>query len=141
MLIIERATEENLPAVLGVDAAHIGDSRAGDLIAAVTARQCYIAREGWDVLGFAILTRHFFGSPFIDLIVVHPDHQRKGVASALIQHITAVCPGEKLFTSTNQSNTPMRALCEGFGFVKSGWIDNLDPGDPELICFKALGKN
>ena len=34
----------------------------------------------------------------------------------------------------------MRALCERLGFVKSGWIDNLDPGDPEIVYFKALSK-
>ena len=32
----------------------------------------------------------------------------------------------------------MQALCEKLGFVKSGWIDNLDEGDPEIIYFKRL---
>ena len=119
----------------------MGQPRADHLIAAVTARQCYIVRDQWDVLGYAILTQHFFGYPFIDLLIVHPDQRRKGAATALIEHIEAISPGEKLFTSTNESNTPMQRLMDRLGFVKSGWIDNLDPGDPEIIYFKALSNS
>lgn len=140
-MIVERATEEELAAVLAIDAAHSGTARTDHLVDAVKARQCYIAREGWDVLGFAVLTRHFFGYPFIDLLIVHPDQRRKGVAIALMRHIEKIAPSEKLFTSTNESNTPMRALCDRLGFVKSGWIDNLDDGDPEIVYFKALQKD
>src|SRR5262245_18145068 len=32
----------------------------------------------------------------------------------------------------------MQALCEKLGYVKSGWIDNLDEGDPGIIYFKRL---
>ena len=137
-LIVERATDDDLADVIAVDAAHMRHARADHLAEAVKRHECYIVREGWDVLGFAILTQSFFEQYFIDLIVVHPDQRRKGVASALMQHIEKIVPAEKLFTSTNQSNAPMQALCEKLGFVKSGWIDNLDDGDPEIIYFKRL---
>jgi ribosomal protein S18 acetylase RimI-like enzyme len=137
-MIVERATEDNLADVIAVDAAHMGTPRAEYLTEAIRKRECYIAREGWDVLGFAVLTQEFFGEHFIELLVVHPDQRRRGVASALIRHIEQIVPTEKLFTSTNESNAPMQALCETLGFVKSGWIDNLDDGDPEVIYFKRL---
>lgn len=136
-MIVERATEDDLEGVIAVDTAH-GTPRLEYLAEAVKKRECYLAREGWDVIGFAILTRSFFGQYFIDLLIVHPDQRRKGVGSALIRHIEAILPAQKLFTSTNQSNTPMRALCETLGYVKSGWIDNLDEGDPEIVYFKRL---
>lgn len=143
-MIVEVATEDDLAAVLAIDAAHLGEqqaqARTGHLVRTVTARQCYVAREGWDVHGYAILTQQFFGYPFIDLLIVHPDQRRKGVASALVRHIEQIAPSEKLFTSTNESNAPMQALCEALGYVKSGWIDNLDEGDPEIIYFKRLKK-
>jgi RimJ/RimL family protein N-acetyltransferase len=41
-----------------------------------------------------------------------------------------------LFTSTNQSNIAMQRLCESCGFERSGIVENLDEGDPELIYFK-----
>ncbi|MCC6804905.1 MAG: GNAT family N-acetyltransferase [Anaerolineae bacterium] len=142
-MIVERATEDDLVGVIGVDAAHgsqasMGAPRAEYLTEAIRKRQCYIAREGWDVLGFAVLTREFFGQYFVDLLVVHPDHRRKGIARALMQHIERIVPEEKLFTSTNQSNAPMQALCEKLGFVRSGWIENLDEGDPEIVYFKRF---
>ena len=47
--------------------------------------------------------------------------------------ISLIPPGEKLWTSTNQSNAPMCALLSRLGFILSGQIDNLDDGDPELV--------
>ncbi len=137
-MIVERATEDNLADVIAVDAAHSGSPRSEYLEAAVRRHECYIAREGWDVLGFAVLTRSFFEQYFIELLVVHPDQRRKGAATALMQHIEKIVPAEKLFTSTNRSNAPMQALCQKLGYVKSGWIDHLDEGDPEIIYFKQI---
>ena len=42
----------------------------------------------------------------------------------------------KVFSSTNQSNKRMQQLFHNLGFVKSGFIDNLDEGDPEMIYMK-----
>ena len=53
-----------------------------------------------------------------------------------MRHIESLLVEEKLFTSTNASNTPMQALCERLGFVRSGYVANLDEGDPEIIYFK-----
>ena len=55
-----------------------------------------------------------------------------------MRHIESICVGKKLFTSTNESNTPMQRLCEQLGFVRSGRIENLDEGDPEIVYFKRL---
>jgi len=137
-MIVERATDDDLADVIAVDAAHHAPGRVEYLTEAVERHECYIARAGWDVIGFATLTHSFFEQYFIELIVVHPDQRHKGTASALIQHIEKIVPAEKLFTSTNQSNTPMQTLCEKLGFVRSGWIENLDDGDPEIIYFRRI---
>jgi GNAT superfamily N-acetyltransferase len=138
--IVERATEDNLADILYIDRAHGDTGRAAYLEAAVRQRECYVAREGWDITGFAVLTRSFFGQYFIELLVVHPEHRRKGVGAALVAHIERIVPAEKLFTSTNESNMSMRGLLEKLGYTRSGWIDNLDEGDPELIYFKRLSR-
>ena len=57
-----------------------------------------------------------------------------------MRHVERSCLPDKLFTSTNQSNTQMQALCETLGYVKSGWVDNLDEGDPEIIYFKRMSR-
>jgi RimJ/RimL family protein N-acetyltransferase len=49
--------------------------------------------------------------------------------------MTEISPTEKLFSSTNQSNDAMHKVYEANGFTKSGLIDNLDEGDPEIIYF------
>lgn len=140
-LLVERATEDDLANIYVLDQAFGSSNRLLYIDKAVREHGCYIVRdvsEGWGVIGFAVLTRHFFGEYFIELLLVHPDYWRKGIATALIQHIEKIVPAEKLFTSTNESNMPMRALCEKLGYAKSGWIENLDEGDPEIIYFKQI---
>ncbi|CAN5326672.1 hypothetical protein BH09CHL1_BH09CHL1_22660 [soil metagenome] len=98
----------------------------------------WIAELDGAPVGYAIASVHFFDNAFIDLLIVHRGHRRKGVAQALIAAIEAWSPTDKLFTSTNESNEPMRALLERLGYTYSGTIDNLDEGDPERFYFKQL---
>lgn len=46
----------------------------------------------------------------------------------------------KLFTSTNESNVAMQRLCDRLGYVRSGFIENLDERDPEVVYFKVNGR-
>ncbi len=46
------------------------------------------------------------------------------------------CRTEKLFTSTNASNGAAQRLFASAGFVRSGQIEHLDEGDPELVYVK-----
>lgn len=121
------------------------DPRAGDtpgrrefLERAVAAEECLVARSGEDIVGFAVFDRSFYGQPFISLLHVEAARRRRGVARALVSHIEANCPGEKLFTSTNESNVVMQRVCGALGFERSGRIENLDEGDPEIVYFKRL---
>ena len=113
-------------------------ARVTRALAAMTRRRALVAREGENKLGFAVVSQRFFDHPFIELLVSHPDSRRRGVATALLNYIEKTLPGDKLFTSTNQSNTIMQALLEKAGYVRSGWIENLDEGDPEIVYFKRL---
>ncbi len=97
-----------------------------------------VARSGDRIAGMLIWNRTFFSRPFIWLLGVAPEAQHRGVASALISEVEAACTGESLFISTNTSNAPMRGLCEKLGFARSGYLENLDPGDPEIFYFKQL---
>jgi ribosomal protein S18 acetylase RimI-like enzyme len=88
--------------------------------------------------GYALINYRFFGHPFVELLYVASEWRRIGIGSALIEHIQKHANGPKLFTSTNQSNEPMRALLHRLGFEESGIIHNLDPGDPELVFLTRL---
>jgi ribosomal protein S18 acetylase RimI-like enzyme len=88
--------------------------------------------------GYALLNYRFYGQPFIELLYIAPESRRIGLASALVEHVQKHMFGSKLFTSTNQSNEPMRELLHKLGFEESGIIHNLDPVDPELVFLKRL---
>jgi ribosomal protein S18 acetylase RimI-like enzyme len=139
MIGIERATHGDLGHICALDCLVLGDSSRRDFLDnAIKSGQCLVARVDGGVVGFAVLDQSFFGQGYISLLIVHPERRRQGVAAALMRHIESICPTEKLFTSTNESNEPMQRLCETLGFVRSGHIDNLDAGDPEIIFFKRV---
>lgn len=138
-MIVERATIDDYDAVRALDRLLAGVRDRGEALRVwIAAGECVVAREGNDVVGFAVANCSFFAQGFLVLLVVHPDHRRQGVASALIRHVEAHCPTAKLFTSTNRSNTVMKAVCESLGFMTSGIVENLEDDDPELIYCKRL---
>jgi GNAT superfamily N-acetyltransferase len=96
----------------------------------------WAAIEAGEVVGFAVVTRHFYGFPFVDLLVVAENGRRRGAGSALMAHCEAVHDADRIFTSTNESNEPMRALLSKAGWLPAGVVHYLDPGDPELIFVK-----
>ena len=140
MIAIEKAGEDDTQAICTLDRMVLGRSERQDYIeSAVRAGECLVARDEGTLVGFAVVNQSFYGNGFIGLLFVHPDHRRRGVGTALVRRIESMCPTEKLFTSTNASNTPMQRLCCSLGFAVSGHIDNLDEGDPEVVFFKRVG--
>jgi ribosomal protein S18 acetylase RimI-like enzyme len=138
---VQKATDQDLESIWALDYLVLGNpSRKAFLVNAVTAGQCLAARIGGTVVGFGVLEHSFYSHGFISLLIVHPDHRRHGVAKALISHIESISPTQKLFTSTNKSNVIARRLFESLGYVRSGYIENLDEDDPEIIYFKRLEK-
>jgi GNAT superfamily N-acetyltransferase len=106
--------------------------------AAIAARRCWVAELSGTVCGYGVLTTNFFRRDFVELLYVAEAARRKGVGDAILTAIERARHGDGLFTSTNESNVPMRALLERRGFRPSGTISNLDPGDPELVFVKFL---
>ncbi|MBA3827029.1 MAG: GNAT family N-acetyltransferase [Ktedonobacterales bacterium] len=136
---ITQAQSIHLRELVALDARNIGDERRqGTISAAITQGCAWLAEDQGEVAGFALVHQHFFDHPFIELLMVHPAQRRRGVASALLAAIEARYAPDKLFTSTNQSNLPMQALCAARGYLAAGVVLHLDPSDPELIFVKLL---
>lgn len=89
-------------------------------------------------IGYAIVSRRFFSRPFLELLAVDPQFRREGVGKGLVNAFATAFEDPTAFTSTNRSNTAMQALLAKAGFEPSGVIDNLDPGDPELVFVRNL---
>jgi ribosomal protein S18 acetylase RimI-like enzyme len=136
---IDLALEREIEEMIALDALVIGNSSRRNLMTqAVREHHGYIARREQQVIGFLLLHHHFFGYPFIDLLIVHPSFRRQHIGTALMQHLEPLYTPGKLFTSTNASNERMQRLCERLGYVRSGTIEHLDEDDPELVYFKRL---
>ena len=136
-IVIAPAAAGDLQRIIAMDP-RVADTpgRREFLDRAHAAGECIVARRVGELAGFAVFARSFFEQPFIALLYTEPAQRRAGVARAIVRHIESLCPGEKLFTSTNESNAAMHAFCAALGFEHSGRIDNLDEGDPEIVYFK-----
>jgi GNAT superfamily N-acetyltransferase len=131
------ADEHNLKQVIALDAEMTGsDRRIEEIKSAVNENRCLVVFLESQLAGFLIYHSHFFYCCFISLLMIKPVLQRKGFASALLEYMEQHSPTEKLFSSTNQSNTAMQKVFQANGFIKSGNIDNLDEGDPEIVYYK-----
>ena len=109
----------------------------GDAVRAAVDRDlCMVAIRNGQVAGYTLMHDDFFGYGFVSLVVVAPGQQRRGVGLRLLAAAEAACQTEKLFTSTNASNLAAQRLFARAGFVRSGRIDHLDEGDPELVYVK-----
>lgn len=116
-----------------------GDLHRRELVdAAIAARHCWVVERAGGVAGYGVLTTNFFARDFVERVHVAEAERRKGVGDAILETIERARRADRLFTSTNESNTAMRALLARRGYEPSGTILNLDPGDPELVFVKFL---
>ncbi|ALO40490.1 hypothetical protein UZ73_17470 [Alcaligenes faecalis] len=95
--------------------------------------QCYVAEREGILLGYGVLNYHFFGHGFVEMLMVGGSGRGQGIGSALLRYFRQISRTEKLFSSTNQSNQAMHGLFQKLGFQRSGVIENLDDGDPEIV--------
>jgi ribosomal protein S18 acetylase RimI-like enzyme len=138
-LKIKKATLKDLPAIIEVMKAGSTADHTDFITRSVKSEQCQIALIGDKVVGFGIFgTSLFFHREFMELLIVHPEYWRKGIGTALIRRLERLCTTGKFFTSTNQSNVRAQKTYEAYGFIRSGYIENLDEGDPEIIYCKNL---
>lgn len=114
-------------------------TRAEQLRTSVASETALVAIVSGALVGYTVLDHSFFGNAFLVLLVVRADSRRKGFGTALLRAAEARAQTAKVFASTNQSNPPMQRLLESAGYQRSGVIENLDAGDPELIYVHFLG--
>jgi hypothetical protein len=113
------------------------DTQAGSLLRrSVEEAQCLVHEGQGTLNGFVIVKpRHFFGRDFVELLQVTRAVRRSGIGRTRMEAAQALEGTTQLFTSTNRSNEPMRAILEQSGWYFSGELSGLDEGDPELVFF------
>ncbi|MBM7703497.1 GNAT family N-acetyltransferase [Metabacillus iocasae] len=140
--MIRQAYIHDLEAMVEVDKQVIGhEGRRKEIEESIKHEQCLIAIKDHQVAGFLLFHTSFFECNFISLIIVAPNERRKGYATALIQQFEKMAPTKKVFSSTNESNKTMHQVFRENGYERSGIIENLDEGDPEIVYFKQVAAN
>ena len=125
--------QREIAAAIAIDEAAIGSRDRADYIRSVAERGgLSVAIVQDEVQAFCCLDHtYFFEKPFISLLIVNPDMRRRGLGASLLTHNGRQFP--EVWTSTNRSNTAMRALLDQTGWRYCGELDGLDEGDPELF--------
>ena len=107
----------------------------------IEKEECTVAEIDGQIAGYAVLNYEFFGDGFLAMRMVKPEFQRQGIGRQLLRHQEKICVTEKLWASTNLSNHIMQKFLKSENFILSGYVDNLDEGDPELIFVKMKADN
>ncbi|MDR0963415.1 MAG: GNAT family N-acetyltransferase [Clostridium sp.] len=123
-ITFSQALPSDNPAITALDPLH----REVDKVTDYT-----ITRVEGELVAFAEVKSDFFGYPFVELLVVCEAYRWRGIGLALAEYLFENCKADRLFTSTNESNTTMRKLLDKAGFTQCGYCDALDEGDPELF--------
>lgn len=141
MLEIQLAEVAHVPIITDLDESLTGHRhREEKIYEAIKNNSCLIALYEQELVGFLLLTNSFFGHSFVSLLIVDHNFRDQGIGKLLMHSAELLVKGDKVFTSTNTSNSVMQRLCKSLGYQLSGWIDHLDENDPELIYVKFLHK-
>jgi GNAT superfamily N-acetyltransferase len=137
---IRRAVAGDIDGILRIDhhAARADPGRPGFLRRSLDLGECLVYLDDGAVAGFAVVKRgRFFGRDFVELLMVDPTRRRCGIGRNLLRAALATAGTERVFTSTNTSNQPMRSLLWAEGWSFSGELAGLDEGDPELVFYNT----
>lgn len=140
MVVVRAGELRDLEGLIALDGVARRDPRRIDFIRrSIEQGTCFVAERDGAVVGYGVLTESFYGNATLEMLYVDERFRRAGVGSALVEFAEARAKTQKLFTSTNLSNKPTQLLLGRHGYALTGYIDNLDEGDPELVYFKRLG--
>ena len=136
---VREGRPEDRDSILAFDRiAHSDSERVKFIERALRSETCLVADQDGPIIAYVVLEYTFYDQGFVSMLYVAEAERRRGVGRNLMREIETRCKTAKLFTSTNESNGPMKALLGSLGYVPSGVIHNLDPGDPELVYFLDL---
>ena len=140
---LRKATVKEVPIVIDFDynhhkVEHIEQKRAEKITKAILRDECFIISAEREDVGFVLFDYRFFDQGWIELIIIDEKYRGKGIGVQTLNLLCKQCTAEKVFTSTNTSNTRMQKALVKACFSFAGKIDGLDEGDPELFYYKKV---
>ena len=138
---LRKASNNDKASAIGFDynhnkVQHIEQKRAEKITKAILRNECFIISADGQEVGFVLFDYRFFDQGWIELIIIDEKYRGKGIGTQTLNLLSQLCKTEKIFTSTNTSNTRMQRTLDKAGFSFAGKIDGLDDGDPELFYYK-----
>ena len=116
------------------------DPFAGDRSEDIDENRVFVYLNGDVVCGFISKSRSgLLGRPYVQYLAVSIDHQRKGIASELLNHMELLHPNQRLFISTECGNTHMQNLLLNKKYIPAGEILRANLNDSkELYYFRDI---
>ena len=138
---LRKATINDKPTVVDFDYRldkdeHIKLNREEKIAKAISNQECFIILANKIEVGFIIFDYRFFDQGWIELIIIDEEYRGKGIGSIVFGLVCEQCKADKVFTSTNNSNTQMQKALAKAGFSFAGNLNGLDDGDPELFYYR-----
>ena len=120
---------------------HIKLNREEKITKAISNDECFLILADDKEVGFVIFDYRFFDQGWIELIIIDEKYRGKGLGGKTFYLICEQSKSDKVFTSTNSSNTQMQRALIKADFAFAGEIKGLDDGDPERFYYKKVKKN
>jgi ribosomal protein S18 acetylase RimI-like enzyme len=92
------------------------------------------------IIGYGVINHEFFRQSQIDMLMISKEYRGKRIGENILHSLEKFADTNKLFITTNLSNHSMQKLLLRIGYKPCGYIDELDPGDPELVFVKYIVK-
>ena len=108
---------------------------------AISENRVWVLRDTDQIIGYGSIYHEFFDRSFMAMVYIGVEYRNRGFGVQLIEFLETQCRSKELFTSTNESNAHMRHVLAKLGYRESGIIENLDPGDPEIIYVKQIASD
>lgn len=138
-LLIRPGTQEDINALTDVDSVIPNDPQRAVFIETWLGNDIVLIAElAGRVIGYSVFNHRFFHQGQVDMLMIHPDFRGRHIGEYLLKAIEEICDTPKLYVTTNLSNHRMQRLLLRMRYQPCGYIDELDPGDPELIFVKKV---
>ncbi len=138
---LRKATVKDKGIVVGFDIRlnkdeHIKLNREEKISKVILDDECFIILADKKEVGFVIFDYRFFDQGWIELIIIDEKYRGKGIGGKTFGLLCDKCKSDKVFTSTNKSNTQMQRALTKADFAFAGELNGLDDGDPELFYYR-----
>jgi len=136
---IRKATVADAPELKAIDTiAQLNTKRAAEIDKWVSRDKVLVAAADDRLVGYSVFNHEFFGQSQVAMLMIAESLRGQRIGQSLLKATEDFADGPKVFVTTNQSNDRMQRLLTKSGYRVCGYIDELDPGDPELVYFKRI---